>query len=219
MRRFAIIGLGMFGYYIAKFLYEKGYEVIAIDKDKNVIHKIRDFSTEAIIADAADKETLLTVGLEDIDVAVVGLGTNMDQSILVTMYLKEIGIKNIVVKAITEDHRKILEIIGATQIIFPEKDIALRVANSIISPNLLDYFPLYEGYSIIEFAPSKDFIGKSLSELRLRNKFHVQVIAIQEIIPEKTIMIPHPDFVIKDSDILIVMGKDEDLERMEKTSE
>ena len=143
----------------------------------------------------------------------------MDQSILVTMYLKEIGIKNIVVKAITEDHRKILEIIGATQIIFPEKDIAFRVANSIISPNLLDYFPLYEGYSIIEFAPSKDFIGKSLSELRLRNKFHVQVIAIQEIIPEKTIMIPHPDFVIKDSDILIVMGKDEDLERMEKASE
>jgi trk system potassium uptake protein TrkA len=216
MRKFVVIGLGMFGFYVTKTLYEKGHEVIAIDKNKEIVQKIREFSTQAIVADATDKETLMAIGVQDADVAVIGLGTSLDASVLVTLYLKEMGVKDIVAKAITEDHGKILRNIGATEIIFPEKDIALKVATGISSTNLLDYLPLAEGYSIMEIAPSADFIGKSIRELQIRNRYTVQIIAIKELIPERINLIPSPDFIIKDSDSLILMGKNEDLEKIQK---
>ncbi|OGW04721.1 MAG: potassium transporter TrkA [Nitrospinae bacterium RIFCSPLOWO2_01_FULL_39_10] len=216
MRKFVVIGLGMFGFYVAKSLYEKGHEVIAIDKNKEIVQKIKDFSTQAIVADATDKETLMALGVHDVDVAIVGLGTSLDASVLTTLYLKEMGIKNIIAKAITEDHGKILSTIGATEIIFPEKDIAVKVAMSASSTNLLDYLPLSEGYSIMEIAPPSSFIGKSIRDLQLRNRYGTQIIAVKELIPERINFIPSPDFVIKDSDSLIVMGKNEDLEKIEK---
>ncbi|MEK6545034.1 MAG: TrkA family potassium uptake protein, partial [Nitrospinota bacterium] len=159
---------------------------------------------------------LMAIGVQDADVAVIGLGTSLDASVLVTLYLKEMGVKDIVAKAITEDHGKILRNIGATEIIFPEKDIALKVATGISSTNLLDYLPLAEGYSIMEIAPSADFIGKSIRELQIRNRYTVQIIAIKELIPERINLIPSPDFIIKDSDSLILMGKNEDLEKIQK---
>lgn len=214
MRRFTVIGLGMFGFYITKFLHEKGHDVIAIDNNKEVIQKVKECSSQAILADATDKETLGAIGVDDVDVAVVGLGTKMDASILVTLYLKEMGIKEIIVKAITEDHAKILNTIGATDTIFPEKDMALKVASSISSINMLDYLPLSRGYSILELVPPKNFIGRSLKELKLRNTFNVQVIAIREAVPEKLNVVPGADFVIKDSDILIIMGEDKNLEKV-----
>ncbi|MBI3814633.1 MAG: TrkA family potassium uptake protein [Nitrospinae bacterium] len=216
MRRFVVIGLGMFGFYVAKTLYEKGHEVTAIDKNKEIVQKIKEFSTQAVVADATDKDTLTALGVQDADVAVIGLGTSLDASVLVTLYLKEMGVKEIVAKAITEDHGKILRTIGATEIIFPEKDIAIKVSRSISSPNLLDYLPLAEGYSIVEIAPSNDFIGKSIRDLQLRNRYTVQIIAVKELIPERINFIPSPDFIIKDSDSLIIMGKNEDLEKIEK---
>lgn len=217
MRKFVVIGLGMFGFYVAKSLYEKGHEVIAIDKNKEIVQKIKDFSTQAIVADATDKETLMALGVHDVDVAVIGLGTSLDASVLTTLYLKEMGIKNIVAKAITEDHGKILSTIGATEIVFPEKDIAIKVSRSISSPNLLDYLPLAEGYSIVEIAPPNNFIGKSIRDLQLRNRYTVQIIAVKELIPERINFIPSADFIIKDSDSLIIMGQNEDLEKIEKT--
>jgi trk system potassium uptake protein TrkA len=216
MRKFVVIGLGMFGFYIAKSLYEKGHEVIAIDKNKDIVQKIKEFSTQAIVADATDKDTLVALGVQDVDGAIIGLGTSLDASVLVTLYLKEMGVKNIVAKAITEDHGKILNTIGATEIIFPEKDIAIKVATSVSSTNLLDYLPLAEGYSIMEIAPPGSFMGKTIRDLQLRNVYGVQIIAVKELIPERLNFIPSPDFIIKDSDSLIVMGKNEDLEKIEK---
>lgn len=214
-KRFAVLGLGKFGFYLARKLYEQGHEVIAVDVDKEVVQDIKDYSTQAIIADATNKDTLLSLGIEEVDTAIVSLGTRMDHSILVTLHLKEIGLKEIVVKAITEDHRKILEIIGATQVVFPEKDMAERLALSVSSRNILDHLELSPGFSIMELVPSPSFIGKTIKDLQLRNIYGVQIIAIKELIPERMNLVPAPDCVIKESDIMVVMGKDEDLKKVE----
>ena len=214
-KRFAVLGLGKFGFYLARKLFEQGHEVIAVDIDKEVVQDIKDYSTQAIIADATNKDTLLSLGIEEVDIAIVSLGTRMDHSILVTLHLKEIGLKEIVVKAITEDHRKILEIIGATQVIFPEKDMAERLALSVSSRNILDHLELSPGFSIMELVPSPSFIGKTIKDLQLRNIYGVQIIAIKELIPERMNLVPAPDCIIKESDILVVMGKDEDLKKVE----
>ncbi|MDH5541515.1 MAG: TrkA family potassium uptake protein [Nitrospinota bacterium] len=218
-KRFAVIGLGKFGFYLARSLFERGHDVISIDIDKDVVQEIKDYSTQAIIADATNKDTLLSLGIKDVDIAIVSLGTRMDHSILVTLHLKEIGLNEIVVKAITEDHRKILSMIGATEVIFPERDMAEKLAHSLSSPNIMDFLPLTEGVSIMEVVPLKSFVGKSIKDIQLRNKFGVQVIAVKEIVPERMNLIPAPDTIVKESDVLVLMGRDEDLAKLEDQSE
>ncbi|MBE0460784.1 MAG: TrkA family potassium uptake protein [Candidatus Aminicenantes bacterium] len=212
--KFTVIGLGSFGYNVAKTLYEKGNEVLAVDKDKERIETVKAFVSHAVNMDAADKENLQALGIQDMDVVVVSLGPEMEASILTVLYLHEIGVKRIVAKALTEDHAKILEAIGATEVIYPEKDMAIKTALRLSSPNVLEYLLLLSGFGIQEIAPPEKFIGKSLKELDLRNKYGIQVIAIRELIPEKTTFIPKADFVIKDSDILIIMGEEKQLAKL-----
>lgn len=214
MMKFAVIGLGSFGANVAKTLYEKGNEVLAVDKDKQKIEEVKAFVSHAVHMDAADKENLLALGIQDMDVVIVSLAPEMESSILTVLYLKEIGAGRIVAKALSEDHAKILEAVGATEVIFPEKDMAIKTALQLSNPNVLEYLPLLSGVGIQEIAPPEKFIGKSLKQLDLRNKYGIQVIAIREIIPEKMTYIPKADFVIKDSDILIVMGEDKQLSRL-----
>ncbi len=212
--KFAVIGLGSFGSNIAKTLYEKGNEVLAVDEDKEKIEQVRTFVSHAVKMEAADKENLQALGIEDMDVVIVSLGPEMEASILTVLYLHELGAKRIVAKALTEDHVKILEAVGATEVIYPEKDMAIKTALKLSCPNVLEYLPLISGFSIQEIAPPERFIGKSLKELDLRNKYGIQVIAIKELIPEKTTFVPRADFVIKDSDILIIVGKEKALEKI-----
>jgi len=209
--KFAVIGLGSFGSNIAKTLYEKGNEVLAVDEDKEKIEEVKNFVTHAVHMDAADKENLQALGIKDMDVVIVSLGPEMEASILTVLYLTEIGTKRIVAKALTEDHAKILDSIGATEVIYPEKDMAIKTALKLSCPNVLEYLPLISGFGIQEIAPPEKFIGKSLKELDLRNNYGVQVIAIKELIPEKTTFIPKADFVLKDSDILVIMGEEKQL--------
>ncbi len=216
MRTFAIIGLSSFGTYLAKYLSNEGHQVMAIDKDEEKIERIKQFVDRAVIADASDKDTLSGLGLAEMDVVVVSLGDQVDASILVTLYLRELRVKNIVAKAITEDHGKILDIIGATQVVFPERDEAYRLAQTLESDYLIDSFTIGEGISIIEFAPPKAFLAKSLGELDLRNKYGVLVLVVKELVPEKLVMIPTADHIIKDSDILMLLGKNEDLAKIKK---
>ncbi len=215
MPQFAIIGLSSFGSYLAKGLVNKNCQVMAIDNDEEKIEEIKPFVHEAVIADATEKDTLASLGLKDMDVVVVSLGNKIDSSILVTLYLKEFGIKNIIVKALSEDHGRILQKLGATKVIFPERDMALKLAGSLSSPNVLDYLPLAPGYSIIEMAPPPGFVGKTLGELDLRKKFGVQVIVIKGLVPEKVILVPTAQYIIKDSDILVTLGKNDDLEKIQ----
>jgi len=212
--KFAVIGLGSFGFNVARTLYERGYEVVAIDKDKDRIEEAKSFSSHAVLTDASAKENLEALGIRDMDVVVVSLGSAMEASILTVLHLHELGIKRIVAKASTEDHGKILDAVGATEVINPEKDMAVRTALKLTSPHILECLPLMSGVSIEEVAPPERFIGKSLRELDLRNKYGIQVIAVRELIPERTVYVPRADFVIKDSDVLIVMGDEKMLDKM-----
>lgn len=212
--KFAVIGLGSFGSNVAKILYKRGHEVVAIDKDKDRIEEAKSFSSQAVLTDASVKENLEALGITDMDVVVVSLGSAMGASILAVLHLHELGLKRIVAKASTEDHGKILDAVGATEVINPEKDMAVRTALKLTSPHILEYLPLLSGVSIEEVAPPERFIGKSLRDLGLRNKYGIQVIAVRELIPERTIYVPPADFVIKDSDVLIVMGDEKMLEKV-----
>lgn len=214
MKRVVVIGLGIFGFNIVKDLFENGVEVIAIDKNKEMIQKIKEFSTKAILADATDKELLESIGIGEEDIAIVSFGEDLAAATLVTLYLKELKVKKIIVKAPDEDHKRVLEKVGATEVIIPEREMADKIVKSLISPNILDYIPLTEDYTICEIAPPSSFIGKTIGELHLRSKFHIEVIAIKEILPERLRLIPKADFVIKDSDILVVIGKEADIQKI-----
>lgn len=214
MKRVVVIGLGIFGFNLAKDLYENGLEVLAIDKNREMVQRIRDFSTKAILGDSSDKEFLESIGLDEEDIVIVSFGEDLSAATLTTLHLRELKIKRIIVKVPNEEHKKVLEKIGATEVIIPEKETAEKIAKSIISPNVLDYIPLSEGYNIYEIVPPPSFIGKSIGEIHLRSRYHVEVIAIREVLPEKIRMVPRADFVIKDSDILVVLGKEEDIKKI-----
>lgn len=212
--KFAVIGLGSFGAQIAKTLYEKGQEVLAVDHDSERIDELKSFVSHAVSMDAADKENLQALGVQDMDVVIVSLGPDMESSILTVLYLHEMGAERIIAKALTEDHGKILNAVGANEVIHPEKDMAIRTALRLSNPNVLEYLPLISGFGIQEVAPPDKFIGKTLKQLDLRNKHGVQVMAIKSLIPEKTTFIPTADFLIKDSDILIIMGEEKKLSKL-----
>ena len=215
MKRVVVVGLGIFGFNIAKDLFENGFEVIAIDKNKDVVNRIRDFSTKAVLADATDRELLEMIGIQPDDTVIISFGEDLAASTLLTLHLKEMKIKSILVKAPNEDHKRILEKVGATEVIIPEKAMASKVAKGLISPNVLDFLPISEDFTISEVAPPPGFLGKTLADLRLRGKYHVEVIAIRDVLSDKIQLVPRADFVIKDSDILIVIGKEGDIQKIQ----
>ena len=214
MKRAVVIGLGIFGFNIAKDLYENGMEGIAVDKDKEVVQKIKDFSTKAVLADGTDKEVMESIGIQEDDVVIISFGENLAASTLITLHLKEMKVKNIIVKAPNEDHKRVLEKVGATEVIIPEREMADKVAKSIISPNILDYIPLSEDYTISEIVPPASFMGKTIGELHLRTRHHIEVIAVRETLPERLTMVPRAEFVMKDSDVLVVIGKEKDIQKI-----
>ena len=213
MRQFAFIGLGRFGFYLAKALAEAGFEVLAIDIDEQRVDSIKAHVSKAVIADVTDKDALASMGVQDMDV-VVALAGEMTASVLATLNLKELGVENLMVRASSDQHRRILELIGASKVIFPEQDTAQRIAYNLSVHDVLDHLPVAEGYSIIQVPPPQSFVGKTLDDLKLIKKYGILVVAVKESIPENLILSPGPQCRIKDSDVLIVMGKDEDLTRL-----
>ena len=224
MRQFAVIGMGRFGASVAEVLSEKGYQVLAIDTDESIIQDISDEVTQAVCLDATDEKALRSVGIENVDVAIVGIGTNLEASILITLSLKEIGIKEIVCKAISQDHKKVLEKIGATRVVQPEREMGTRVANSLVSTNVIEHIELSGESSIVELISPKDFIGKSLREIDVRAKYGVNVIALKRKIPsaskkeeEEIVNVsPKAEDVINRGDILIILGPNENIEKLQK---
>jgi trk system potassium uptake protein TrkA len=214
MKKFAVIGLGTFGFYVARNLYENGNEVIAIDIDKTRVQAMGAYSTEAVVMDATDKEALNSLGLETMDGVIVSTGTNISIGVLICFYLNEIKVKKILATALDEDHAKILKKVGATEIIHPERDMAIRVARNLSTPNVLDFIPLSKEFDLIEVNPPIEFIGKSLKELNLRAEFNVHIIAIKEQLAENFVLVPSSSYVIKNSDILIMLGKADNLKKI-----
>jgi trk system potassium uptake protein TrkA len=212
MARFGVIGLGNFGHHVARTLYEEGHEVIAVDADRDHVQRIKDFTTVALVGDAANKEFLITHGFADLAAVVVSTGERSHIATLITLYLKELKVPRIVVKAISEDHGRILEKIGATDIIFPEKDMAIRTARSLSTPNILEHIPLGDDFSITEVSPPRKFIGKSLVELDLRNRYRVTVLGIRDVLTDEFTPFPPAQRLIRDSDILVLAGRPDDVE-------
>lgn len=213
----AIIGLSSFGTYLCKYLAEMPrIQVMAIDLDENAINRVKDDVKKAVVANATDKETLKKLEIQSFDRVVISVGEPIDASILITLYLKEFGVKSIIAKAVTEDHAKILSKLGASTVIFPEKDMAKRVTHTLCHKNLFDYISLGDGnYSLIEIAPPDSWQGKTLMNLNVRKKYNVQVIMIKDVLYNHSVMIPEGDYIVKESDILVILGKSQDLEKVE----
>ena len=216
MKRFAVIGLGRFGHQVARALFEEGNEVIAIDRSQERVQALLAFSTSAIVQDATDSERLKNLGLDEMDAVLVSTGTSISTSVLICYHLKAIGIDQIIVRAEDDDHGKILTQLGATQIIRPARDTATRMARLLTRPNILEFLPLEEDFNLIQVDPPRALIGKTLGEMELRKKYGVYVIAVKELVPEKFVMLPPAEFVVKDSDILMMIGTVKDINRIKE---
>jgi trk system potassium uptake protein TrkA len=217
MKRVAVIGLGSFGSNLVKTLSEKkDIEIVAIDTNENKVNEIKDLATQPVITDATIKENLVSLGIDDVDVAVVSSGPSLEPSIITVHMLKELGIPHIIAKALSKDHEKILRLVGASDIIFPERDIARKLGHQIDSPNLIDYLPLQSGFVIQEVAAPDAFVGKTLIDIQIRKKYKVTVLAIKSVIPDATTINPNPDMIIKESDILILFGEADDINHFHK---
>jgi len=214
MQRVVVIGLGIFGFNIVKNLFENGFDVIAMDKNKEAVQRIKEYATKAILADGMDKEVMDLIGIQEDDVVIISFGEDLAAATLITLHLKQLKVKNIIVKAPNEEHKLILEKVGATEVIIPEKVIADKVAKSLISPNVLDYLPLSDDYMISEMAPPNSFLGKTIAQLQLRSRFHIEVIAIRDVLSDNLHMVPPADFVIKDGEVLVVIGKEKDIQKI-----
>ncbi len=210
-----VIGLGQFGSELARELANR-CEVLAIDNNEDRVNAIAEAVQRAMIVDARDFSGLSSVVSEDFDEAIVSLGESMEASVLCTLHLRKIGIQSIRAKAISEDHSTILRAVGATETIFPERETARRVAAQIINPNLLDFIPLGEDFEVMDVGVPDSFHGKTLIELKLRERFGVFVIAVRELIPPKFVFLPGPGFVVKPSDVLVMIGKEQDLARIQQ---
>ena len=210
-KQFAVIGLGNFGFYLASGLFQKGHEVLGIDINPRQVQEIRDQVSRAVIADATDLQALKELELETMDAVVVSIGSVLNSSILATLNVKDMGVKRVVAKAVSNAHGRILQKIGADEIYFPEKDLALTVARRLDNPNVLDYLPFIEGYSIVQLTPPATFVGKNLIELDLINRLGIQVIAVTETAPENVVIIPTGRFIVKESDLLVLLGPDQAL--------
>jgi len=210
MKNIAVIGLSSFGFYLCESLSSHGFNIMAIDVVEDLVNKVKPFVRKAVVGDARDKTFLMQLGIADFDMVIISMGSQIDTSILVTLFMKELEIEEIIAKASSEDHAKILNKIGATRIVFPERDMAKRMAHTLASPNFLEFIPLTDGFSLIEISPPKQWMGKKLKELELTKKYKIQISMIREIVPTR-VVIPDGDFVLKDSDILYIIGDNENL--------
>ena len=213
MKEFAVIGLGNFGYNMAKKLSEKGNKVLAIDTDSAKVDEIKDLVNDAVIGDAKNKSFLQEFIDKKINGVIISIGSNIIDSILAVHHLKALQVKNIIVKAQNEVHAELLKVIGVTEIIFPEKDIAEWVAHKLTEPNLIDYIPLTSEFSIIEVACPDNFNNKTLKDLKLRTKYNVLVIAVKDILTDSFTLLPESYYKFKPDTILTLLGKKDSLDK------
>ena len=214
MKSYIVIGLGKFGSQAAKRLYELSCDVLAIDRNSDLVQPISNQVTQAVVADARDKEVLRALGAKDFECAIVAIGDDLADSVLATMNLKELGVPYIVCKASDETHRQVLMKLGADRVVIPEQEHADRLANNQSSPNVLDYIEISEEYGIIEIPAPKGWQGKSLKELNVRAKLGVNIIAVET--NGHINVSPSADYKIAPEDVMVVLGDTAALEAVQK---
>lgn len=212
MKQFVVVGLGRFGSSVARTLAENDYNVLAIDTNSERIQEIANVVTHAVEADATDEDALRTLGVRNFDVAVVSIGDNIHANILSTLILKELGVPYVVAKAQDALHGKVLSKVGADRVVYPERDMGVRIAHNLISSNVLDYIEFAPDYSIVEIIVSSKMVGNTLAQLELRSKFGVNVMAIKR--GKELNITPGADDRLLEDDVLVVMGKNQDLDKL-----
>ncbi len=214
MKQFAIIGMGRFGSSIARTLYSLGNDVLAIDFIEERIQDVSDYVTHAVVADATDEQTLIALGLRNFDTAVVTIGGDIQASILICLLCKEMGIGEVIAKAANELHARVLRKIGVDRVVFPERDMGMRLAHNLVSSNILDFIELSSDHSLVEINVHESWEGKSLKELDMRVNYGVNVMAIKH--GGSINISPRGDDCVEVGDTLVVIGSNEDIRRLEK---
>lgn len=214
-KQYIVFGLGKFGMSVAKTIAKSGHEVLAVDKNEELVNSALEVVTHAVQSDVTDKASLDELGVNNFDVAVNAIGTNLEASIMMTLLLKDYGVKHIVAKAKTDMHQKVLEKIGADRVIQPEKEMGNKIGANLISEKVFDFIELSDEYSIARIGVLKDWIGKSLRELNVRSKYKINVIAIRHK-SDKIDISPNPELQLNAEDSLIVIGEDKILDRLKK---
>ncbi|MDD2494325.1 MAG: TrkA family potassium uptake protein [Tissierellia bacterium] len=211
-KQFIVIGCGRFGSSVAKTLTKLGHEVMVIDKDADIIKDISEYVAHAVQMDALDEASFRTIGIRNFDVAVIAIGSDIEASIMATLIAKEAGVPVVIAKALTEIHGKVLKRIGADKIIYPERDMGMRVAYGISAPNILDIIEFSPDYSIIETEALKEWENKSLKDLNLSRQYGMTVIAIKT--GDKINIVPSSEEIIKKDDVIVVLGSNANLKRI-----
>ncbi len=211
MKRFVVVGLGNFGATVTQALQNLGHDVIAIDVSESAVDQIALHAARAAVGDGKDIRVLERIGARGADIGVVSTGDDITASILATMALRDLGVPEIYCKVISHDHARVMEQLGVTETIFPERDSGLRLAARITSVGILNYFQMGANFSIQEMVVPTGWVGQTLRQLELPRNYRVSVIAVHDILTDRMIPIPDPDAPLKDSDTLIIAGTDTDL--------
>jgi trk system potassium uptake protein len=211
MKRFVIVGLGNFGSSVAETLFTQGHDVTTVDTDEHAVDRISRRVSRAAVGDGRNITVLEKIGAADADAGIVSTGDDITASILATLALRDLGVKEVYVKVISKDHARVLDKLGVTETIFPERESGQRLATRIASRSLLNYVRLAPDFSIQEMAVPESWIGMSLRELELPRKYRISVVAVHDVLQDEMVPVPDPDSLLKDSDTLLVSGKDEDL--------
>jgi trk system potassium uptake protein TrkA len=211
MKRFVVIGLGNFGSSVAESLHAQGHEVIAVDTNEDSIDRISPRVTRAAVADGRTVAALERIGAKGADGGVVSTGDDITASILATLALHDLGVRDVYVKVISKEHARVMERLGVTESIFPERESALSLGPRMSGTAILNYVRLGTGFSLQEMGVPESWSGKSLRELELRARYSITVVALHDVLTDQTIGTPDPDQVLTESHTLLVAGRDEDL--------
>ncbi|MFC1478776.1 potassium channel family protein [Candidatus Margulisiibacteriota bacterium] len=227
MRQIAVLGLGKFGCTIAKELTDRGAQIIAIDSDKGIIEEVKEHVTYAIGIDTTDESALRAAGVQNVDIAIVCIGKNIEANLLTTSLLKKLGVKKIWARAISPQQQEIIKTMEVDNIINLEEEMGMIVASSLISENIAKHIPIAEGHSIAEIKLPKSFIGKSIRKIDPRKNYNVNIVAIKKFIPEindhgerefreELHDVPSPDMIFGEDDTMLLVGANSDIERFSK---
>lgn len=211
-KEFVIFGVGDFGMNVAKTLTNSGATVMVVDKDENQLEKIASDVTHSICADATNPEAMKQLGIRNYDGAVVGIGHNLETSALITMQLEEMGVPFIMVKASTDIEGRILTRLGADKVIFPDREMGIRVANDIMNGNYFEAIELSEEYSIVDMMAPSDWVGKNLQQLNIRSRYGISIIGIRGL--EETNINPSAEYTLCPQDVLIMLGHNTEIQRL-----
>jgi len=222
MKRFVVIGLGRFGRRLAKELTDAGHEIIAIDTREALVERVRDEVALAVCLDATEPEALKSQGVDKVDAAVVAIGEDFEANALATATLKALGVGRVISRASSDIQRRILDRIGADQVIFPEEEMAVRLAGQLANPEIIDHVELSEGHGLVQIRAPSAWIDRTLAEIDLRKKYEVNLVAIkrpvkkqtpqgEEVAEDQVLDLPMPHTTIREGDVLVLVGTTESL--------